>query len=159
MLARFERMMSRLKQATGVTGIDAVVKRWFERAEREKALNEEGHQYETNIENYKKGLKSMTEQLSNLQAFGSDISYSRRADRAFDKILSTFDVRSKEASVRLTNASQNFHNKRLNLGLIIECIRSLSVRFKLEADRLALTSQLRKCKSMLLKRKQCPQHS
>ena len=59
--------MSRLKQATGVTGIDAVVKRWFERTEREKALREEARQYEINIENYKKGVKSMTEQLSNLR--------------------------------------------------------------------------------------------
>lgn len=144
MLARFERMMSRLKQATGVTGIDAVVRRWFERTEREKALQEEGHQYETNIESYKKVLKSMTEQLSNLQAFGSDISHSRRADRAFDKILGTFDVRSKAASVRLANSSENFHNKRLNLGLVIECVRSLSVRFKLNAEKFALASQLRK---------------
>jgi hypothetical protein len=141
-LAKFQRLMQRLETSTGVVGIDAVVKRWFERDEREKSLRADQKEYETYITNCNRELQKMQEQLHQYQTFGTDTEYTRRATQAFDKLHASFEIRSKEAKLQLQNSRSAFHTNRLNLGLVAECLRSLCVRFELDAPAKALSKQL-----------------
>ena len=141
-LAKFQRLMQRLETSTGVIGIDGVVKRWFERDEREKSLRVDQAKSEEYIKKCTEELEKMQQQLNQFQTYGSDTAYTKRASRAFEKVLATFEGRSKESQIVVNKSSALFQSKRLQLGLVAECLRSLCVRFKLDSQAKALSKQL-----------------
>ena len=141
-LSKFQGLMNRLETSTGVVGIEAVVKRWFERDEREKSLRADQADSEEYISKCNVELKKMQNQLNQFQTFGTDTVYTKRAGREFEKLLSSFDVRTKKSQDKLRESSSQFQTKRLHLGLVAECLRSLCTRFKLENQAKSLSKQL-----------------
>ena len=141
-LAKFQRLMQRLETSTGVVGIDGVVKRWFEREEREKSLHADQVEYEVYIKKCTVELEKMQQQLDTYQTFGTDTAFTKRASRDFEKLLASYEIRFTKSKVKLQKSGSMFRTERLNLGLVAECLRSLCVRFKLNAQAKALSKQL-----------------
>ena len=141
-LSKFQALMQRLETSTGVVGIDAVVKRWFERDEREKSLRADEAQYQDYIEKCQVELAKMNEKLGQFQTFGTDTAYTHRESRAFEKLLASQRTNLQKSTVLLQKSSKVYNSKSLHLGLVAECLRSLCVRFKLDDQARLLSKQL-----------------